>query len=77
MNDSVNLLVVDSGPLIKGAPLEKWSHNVVTIKEVVHEIKDSSTRQRLQFLPYNLLFKEPTREAIQFGKHLVERYDVK
>lgn len=67
MDDAVRLLVVDSGPLIKGAPLEKWSQNVVTIKEVFHEIKDSNTRQRLQVLPYTLTFKEPTREAIQFG----------
>lgn len=42
--------------------------NVYTIPEVVAEIRDSATRQRLQVLPYELLLKEPLPEDIQFSK---------
>ena len=64
----MDLLVADSGAFIKGAPLQEWSENVVTVKEVVTEIRDARTRQRLQFLPYNLTFREPSHSAIQHGE---------
>lgn len=64
---SVDILVVDSGPFIKGAPLQDWSSNIVTIKDVIGEIKDHGTRSRLQVLPYQLTFKEPSHEAIKLG----------
>ncbi len=65
--DQVGVLVVDSGAFIKAAPLEKWSSNVVTVKEVMSEIKDEATRRRLQVLPYELHFKEPTLAALRHG----------
>ena len=65
--ERVGLLVVDAGPLIKGASLESWSKNVVTIREVVAEIRDANTLQRLQVLPYDLSFREPSQQSLQFG----------
>ena len=63
----VGTLVVDSGALIKGASLDSWSQNVVTIRDVLSEVKDVNTRRRLQVLPYSLSFKEPTLQALHHG----------
>ena len=69
MNKSeVNCLVVDSGPFIKGVALQDWSQTVYTIRDVISEIKDSETRQRLQVLPYELVIREPSQESIKLGK---------
>lgn len=65
---AIGVLVVDSGAFIKGAPLEKWSENVVTVREVVSEIRDVNTRRRLQVLPYDLSFREPSQEALHHGE---------
>ena len=63
----ISFLVADAGPFIKGAPLQKWSDNVVTVRGVLSEIRDKATRERLQVLPYDLAFKEPSTEALQHG----------
>jgi len=63
-------LVIDSGALIKGGgggEFERSADKVYTVKEVVAEIKDSTTRQRLQVLPYQLELREPSQEAIHHG----------
>ena len=65
---AIGVLVVDSGAFIKGALLEKWSENVVTVREVVSEIRDVNTRRRLQVLPYDLSFREPSQEALHHGE---------
>ena len=64
----IGALVVDSGAFIKAAPLEKWSERVITVREVVEEIRDANTRRRLQVLPYELVFREPTQEALHHGE---------
>ena len=64
----VQCLVVDSGPFIKGAPLQDWSETVYTIRDVISEIKDGETRQRLQVLPYELLLREPSHESVRHGE---------
>jgi len=66
----ISTLVADSGAFIKGAPLQKWSRRVVTVKDVVSEIRDKATRERLQVLPYDLAFKEPSAEALHHGQGL-------
>ena len=43
-----NYLVVDSGGFIKDVPLKDLADNVVTLADVVHEIRDKPTRQKLQ-----------------------------
>uniref|UniRef100_A0A1X7U446 Ribonuclease PIN domain-containing protein n=1 Tax=Amphimedon queenslandica TaxID=400682 RepID=A0A1X7U446_AMPQE len=61
----VSCLVVDSGPFIKGVALQDWSQTVYTIRDVISEIKDSETRQRLQVLPCELILREPSQEYIK------------
>jgi len=58
-------LVVDSGGFIKNAPLKDIADNIVTIHEVVDEIRDKETRQRLQVLPYEIEFKQPTSQGLR------------
>ena len=63
----VRVLVADSGAFIKHAPLEKWSPKVVTVKEVLSELRDDNTRRRLQASPFEVHFREPTLSSIQHG----------
>lgn len=48
--------------------LQDIAENVYTITDVVGEIKDKATRQRLQVLPYDLVYREPSAESIKRGK---------
>jgi RNA-binding protein NOB1 len=41
---------------------------VLTVKEVAEEIRDARTRRRLQVLPYELVFREPSQEALHRGE---------
>lgn len=52
-------LIADSAAFIRHCNLKELSETVYTCEEVVGEIKDSATKQRLQVLPYELKFKSP------------------
>ena len=68
---SLKALVIDSGALIKGGgggEFERSAHKVYTVQEVVAEIKDVVTRQRLQVLPYELEIRDPSHEAVKHGE---------
>ncbi|CAI9724281.1 RNA-binding protein NOB1 [Octopus vulgaris] len=60
----VKFVIVDSGAFIKNAPIDRIGENIYTIKEVLSEVIDKNTRDRLQVLPYEVLFREPNNEAI-------------
>jgi RNA-binding protein NOB1 len=58
-------LVVDSGPLIKGARLDSIQADAyITVPEVIHEIRDPTARARLERLPFEIVIKEPSDEAV-------------
>nr|CAG4638523.1 EOG090X07WR [Cyclestheria hislopi] len=59
-------LVADSAAFIKNSPLQDIAETVYTIKDVVSEIRDQATRQRLRVLPYELKMMEPSPEALKF-----------
>ncbi|KAK6185464.1 hypothetical protein SNE40_007691 [Patella caerulea] len=63
---AVKHVVVDSAGFIKNAPIREIGENIYTLHSVVNEIKDKTTRDRLQVLPYTIKFKEPSSEAILF-----------
>lgn len=69
----VDVLVADSGAFIRTSPLEKWSPYVVTVREVVTEVRDENTRRRLQVLPYELHIQEPSHAAFQHGENIPSR----
>ena len=57
--------VVDSGPLIKGVRLELLrAERLVTVPQVLSEIRDKHARQMLEALPVELETREPSDEAI-------------
>lgn len=47
--------------------LQDFGKNIYTLKEVVEEIRDKSTRRSLAFLPYQLTFREPHPEHLRHG----------
>ncbi|XP_067144807.1 RNA-binding protein NOB1 [Centruroides vittatus] len=61
----VEYLVVDSGALIRNAPVHEIGKNIYTVEELVHEIKDKATKQRLQCLPYQFKFRKPSSDIIK------------
>ncbi len=40
----------------------------MTLRDVVAEIRDKATKQRLQVLPYELEYREPDTEDIRHGE---------
>ena len=57
--------VIDSGPLIKGVRLETLNADaLVTVPEVLREIRDRQARQMLASLPVELTTREPSGEAL-------------
>ena len=58
-------LVIDTGGFIKNAPLQAYGQNLVTLREVVNEIRDKDTKQRLRSLPFPLEFMDPDPESIK------------
>ena len=50
-------LIIDAGGFIRDAPIREMCKNAYTIPQVVAEIKDRTTRNRLKVLPYELKFR--------------------
>lgn len=60
-------LIIDSGGFIKNAPLHEYGQELITLHDVIAEIRDKATKQRLQALPYELQYKEPDSASLQKG----------
>lgn len=58
-------LVADSAAFLRNVPLHQMAQHVLTVPEVVAEIRDKATRERLQVLPYELQLRDPSDEAIR------------
>ena len=67
-SQKIKHLVVDSGGFICGSPLHDMSEKIYTVQDVISEIRDKDTRERLQCLPYELRIIEPFEEDIAFVK---------
>ncbi len=39
--------------------------------QVVSEIRDGATRERLANLPYKLILKSPTEQSVTFGEYII------
>ncbi|CAC5416172.1 NOB1 [Mytilus coruscus] len=64
-NKSVKHVIADAGAFIRNAPLQSIGEHIYTIPEVVKEIKDKATLQRLQVLPYKIDYRTPSQESLQ------------
>lgn len=60
----VQHIVADSAAFLKNAPLHDMCENVYTVEELISEIRDAATRQRLSVLPYTLHLRQPSTEAL-------------
>merc|ERR1712168_905196 len=69
----LDCLVADSAAFLRNADLHNLSHKVFTVREVVGEIRDSVTKQRLAVLPYELNVRTPSAESL----HVVTEFSKK
>merc|ERR1711962_1398915 len=59
-------IVADSAAFLRNVQMQELAERVVTIQDVLNEIRDAATRQRLAVLPYELDFREPSIESVKF-----------
>ncbi|CAI5526422.1 unnamed protein product [Closterium sp. Naga37s-1] len=67
---AVQCLVVDANVLISGTTsLQKFASEaeIVTVREVLAEVRDRTARQQLSVLPFDIKCREPSEEAIKEG----------
>lgn len=72
-DEKLTCLVADSAAFLRNVDLENLTHNVFTIGDVIREIRDSATKQRLAVLPYEINFRVPSAESI----HIVTEFSKK
>lgn len=58
-------IVLDSGPLFQSSFPASLSESYWTVPEVIAEIKDEATRERMKRLPFELKVRAPSVEALQ------------
>lgn len=65
-------LVADTAAFIKNVQMHNYAQNIVSIHDVVAEIRDKETRQRLLAYPIEIQYKEPDsaslKKVIDFSK---------
>ena len=63
-------LVLDAGAIIKGHGMNlfKDSNVIVTVPEVIAEIRDSKSRDLLSRLPFELEERAPSAESLRTGR---------
>lgn len=64
------IAVIDANAIIHGAGLlnlMRTTDKVVTIPEVLREIRDKQSRSTLATLPFTIYTQEPSEESIQAG----------
>uniref|UniRef100_A0A3F2Z485 RNA-binding protein NOB1 n=1 Tax=Glossina pallidipes TaxID=7398 RepID=A0A3F2Z485_GLOPL len=69
MNKKIKYLVADTTAFINAVPLNEYADNVLTVPEVVSEVRNKRQIKRLCVLPYDLQVREPRIESV---KHCVQ-----
>ena len=60
-------MVADTAVFIKNVPMYEFADHVVTIHDVVDEIRDKETKQRLLACPLDIQYMEPDTDSIIKG----------
>ena len=71
IKDHIQNCVLDSGPIIKGLTNFYTKLDVdkyFVVPDVMREIRDAQSRLQLSQLPFELIVKQPTEEALSAGK---------
>jgi len=58
-------LIADTAAFIKNVPMHEYAHNVMSIRDVVDEIRDKETRQRLLACPIEIEYRDPDVNSIK------------
>lgn len=65
MDKRFKTLVVDASGFINGSDFLNMADEIVTVREIIDEIRDKNTRERLQCLPFQIIFREPSPEDVR------------
>ena len=65
--ESGSTAVVDTNAIIAGVQLHTLAEQVVTVPEVLAELRDAKLRQALDALPCRLHTREPSEESLAAG----------
>ena len=65
--DQPSTAVVDANAIIAGLRLDRVAEQVVTIAEVLKEIRDKQSREYLEALPVSIQCLEPSEESVRAG----------
>lgn len=68
IDNKMKYLVADTAAFIKNIPMHEYAHNIISIKDVVDEIRDKATRERLLACPIEIQYKEPDSQSYKKGK---------
>lgn len=72
-----SVAVIDANAIINGAgllALMASTEKVVTIPEVLREVRDKQSRAALAALPFSIHTQEPTEESIKAGKSGIAKF---
>jgi len=69
MEKKFHCLIVDATAFIENVGLQEYADYVITVPEVVNEIKNKRQLKRLCVLPYDLTIDEPSPESV---RHVIE-----
>lgn len=65
---NIKYAVIDANAIINGLDLNAIAAKLVTIQEVMDEIRDKRSRQNIATLPRGIDVREPTEESVKAGK---------
>ena len=63
--------VIDTNAIIDGSQLQLYGEHLVTIPEVLAEVKDKKTRDFLERFPFKLDSMEPNPESLRAGEFTI------
>ena len=69
-NVKLPCLIADSAAFMKNVDLHDIAEKVFTLGDVINEIKDAATKQRLAVLQYEIIFREPSAESLKSGRFM-------
>ncbi len=69
--NNLDFLILDAGAIIRGHGLNLFKNTkcIVTVPEVIAEIRDSKARDLLNSLPFEIEERVPSVDAFKAGKY--------
>ena len=64
----VSVAVLDASAIVNGGNVSSFGDRFVTVREVLEEVRDPVSRQRISLLPFTIETMEPSADSIKKGK---------